>query len=126
MQAISAGMTTEARFERIEGSLDRLTALAVQTAERQSENELRLNAFITAIHEWQDAVVYDHKQLLTAQVIMAEKIDKFAEKMAEVAVAQTELAAAQTELAAAQKHTDKSLGVLIQIVDEIIRGRPRG
>ena len=52
----------------------------------------------------------EHKRLLTAQVVLTDRVDK--------------LAAAVQELAGAQKHTDERLNVLITIVDGIVRRMP--
>ena len=49
----------------------------------------------------------EHKQLLAAQVVLTDRLDRFI-------LATTE----------AQKHTDERLNALITIVDGIIRNRP--
>ena len=50
----------------------------------------------------------EHKKLLTAQVVLTDRMDKLTVKM--------------TELADAQKHTDERIGVLITMMDGFIRG----
>jgi len=52
----------------------------------------------------------EHKQLLTAQVLLTGKM--------------AELTEAQKQLTEAQKHTDERLNALITIVDGVIRKRP--
>ena len=60
----------------------------------------------------------EHKQLLTAQVVLTNRMDR--------------LATTIQELAEAQKHTDRQmkesderLGILIRKMDEFIRGRDK-
>ena len=48
-----------------------------------------------------------HKQLLTAQVVLTDRLDRFIKETAE-----------------AGKHTDERLNALITIVDGIVRKRP--
>ena len=52
----------------------------------------------------------EHKQLLTAQVVLTDRVDK--------------LTIAVREVVEAQKHTDERLNALITVVDGIIRNRP--
>ena len=59
----------------------------------------------------------EHKQLLTAQVVLTDRLDRLTQKHA--------------ELADAQKRTDEKLGelaqaqtALIHVVDDVIRHRP--
>ncbi len=52
----------------------------------------------------------EHKKLLTAQVVLTDKLDK--------------LAVSVLELREFQKHTDERLGALISVVDGLIRNRP--
>ncbi len=49
----------------------------------------------------------EHKQLLTAQVVLTDRLDRFIKETAE-----------------AGKHTDERLNALITIVDGIIRKQP--
>ncbi len=49
----------------------------------------------------------EHKLLLTAQVVLTDRLDRFIQATAE-----------------AQKHTDERLNALITIVDGVIRKRP--
>jgi len=52
----------------------------------------------------------EHKQLLIAQVVLTDRVDKNAKAIA--------------ELAEAQKHTDERLNALIAVVDDWIRKSP--
>ena len=52
----------------------------------------------------------EHKQLLTAQVVLTDRMDR-------LTVSMQELAGAQKALTEAQKHTDERMGVLIHMVD---------
>ena len=52
----------------------------------------------------------EHKQLLTAQVVLTDRLDRLAQTVKEI-----------TE---AQKHTDERLNALIAVVDDIVRKRP--
>lgn len=60
----------------------------------------------------EDHVRFDdeHKRLLTAQVILTDRVDK--------------VAIALQELAESQKHTDERLNALIGVVDDLVRKRP--
>lgn len=49
----------------------------------------------------------EHRQLLTAQVVLTDRLDRFIKETAE-----------------AGKHTDERLNALITIVDGIVRHRP--
>ena len=53
----------------------------------------------------------EHKQLLTAQVVLTDRMDR--------------LTATMQELAEAQKHTDEQMGVLVHMMDGFIRGRDK-
>jgi|HubBroStandDraft_5_1064220.scaffolds.fasta_scaffold2187908_1 hypothetical protein len=53
----------------------------------------------------------EHKQLLTAQVVLTDRLDRLAKTVA-----------ANAE---AQKATDEQLNALIKIVDDMIRNRPQ-
>lgn len=52
----------------------------------------------------------EHKRLLTAQVVLTDRIDRMAQRM--------------DRMAEFQKHSDERLDALIAIVDEVIRNRP--
>jgi hypothetical protein len=56
----------------------------------------------------------DHKQLLTAQVVLTDRVDKLA----------ITLDTAIKELSAAQRHTDERMNALIAVVDGIVRRLP--
>jgi hypothetical protein len=65
-----------------------------------------LMALLIEDHQFRE----EHKQLLTAQVLLTGKM--------------AELTEAQKQLTEAQKHTDERLNALITIVDGVIRKRP--
>jgi hypothetical protein len=52
----------------------------------------------------------EHKQLLTAQVVLTDRVDKLTQGV--------------LELKESQKHTDERFNALISIVDDLIRRRP--
>lgn len=56
----------------------------------------------------------EHKQLLTAQVVLTDRLDRFIKATGE----------RFAELAEAQKDTEQRLSTLIQVVDGIIRKPP--
>ena len=53
----------------------------------------------------------EHKQLLTAQIVLTDRMDRLTTTM--------------QELAESQKHTDERMGVLVHMMDEFIRGRDK-
>jgi hypothetical protein len=59
----------------------------------------------------------EHKQLLTAQVVLTDRVDKLAITMDTAVIA-------IKDLTAAQRHTDDRLNALISVVDDIVRHRP--
>ena len=59
----------------------------------------------------------EHKQLLTAQVVVTDRVDKLAITMDTAVIA-------IKDLTAAQRHTDDRLNALISVVDDIVRHRP--
>jgi hypothetical protein len=59
----------------------------------------------------------EHKQLLTAQVVLTDRLDRTAIQIAEVT-------AAQKRTDEAFRHTDERLNALITIVDGIVRNPP--
>jgi hypothetical protein len=56
----------------------------------------------------------EHKQLLAAQVVLTDRVDKLA----------VTLGTAIKELSASQRHTDERLNALISVVDDTVRPRP--
>ena len=52
----------------------------------------------------------EHKQLLTAQVVLTDRVDRLTQSV--------------KELAEAQRQTDERLNALISVVDSLIRNRP--
>jgi len=60
----------------------------------------------------EDHVRFDdeHKRLLTAQIVLTDRVDK--------------VTIALRELAESEKHTDERLNALIAVVDDLVRKRP--
>ena len=56
----------------------------------------------------------EHKQLLTAQVVLTDRLDRLAQTVKDLAAAQAE----------SRKITDEKLNALIDIVDGLIRKPP--
>ena len=56
----------------------------------------------------------EHKQLLTAQILLTDRVDKLA----------LTLDTAIKELSASQRHIDERLNALITVVDDLVRRRP--
>ena len=52
----------------------------------------------------------EHKQLLTAQVVLTDRLDRLAQTV--------------DKLSEGQKHTDERLNALNAVVDDIVRKRP--
>jgi hypothetical protein len=63
----------------------------------------------------------EHKQLLTAQVVLTDRVDKLA---AEARQGREEMRTMFRELAESQCHTDERLNALIAVVDDPVRKRP--
>ena len=61
----------------------------------------------------------EHNRLLTAQILLGDRMDKLAQTM-------QELARSQQELAEQQKHTDARMDALISVVDGVVRRPPGG
>jgi uncharacterized coiled-coil DUF342 family protein len=59
----------------------------------------------------------DLRQLLTAQVVLTERVDKLAQRV-------DELAKSVQELRESQKDTDEKMNALISVVDGIVRRSP--
>lgn len=59
----------------------------------------------------------EHNRLLTAQILLTDRMDRLTEAMQQLAVS-------QKELAEQQKHTDARMDALIVVVDDLIRKRP--
>jgi hypothetical protein len=66
--------------------------------------------------EFQDHVQFreEHKQLLTAQVVLTDRLGRLAHT----------LDTAVRQLTEVQRHTDDRLNALIAVVDDLIRKRP--
>ena len=56
----------------------------------------------------------EHKQLLRAQVVLTDRVDRFAQTVAQAA----------KDLTEAQKQTDERLKALVSVVDDLVRKRP--
>jgi hypothetical protein len=59
----------------------------------------------------------EHKQLLTAQILLTDRVDKLGVRL------DMTITAIQ-ELTASQRHTDERLNALIAVVDDVVRRRP--
>jgi len=67
----------------------------------------RIERTLARLTEGHETFQLEHKQLLTAQVVLTDRLDRFIKETAE-----------------AGKHTDERLNALITIVDGIIRKQP--
>jgi hypothetical protein len=76
-------------------------------ASRMDRVERMMELLITDPVKFSD----EHKQLLTAQVVLTDRMDRLTTTM--------------QELAEAQKHTDERMGVLVHTMDGFIRGRDK-
>ena len=92
----------------------------------------RVEQAIEQLAASQKELFTDHQRLLTAQVILNERISELAEaqKITErrvAALAESHMLTDRkiAEVAEMQKHTDERLGILVATVDSIIRDRPR-
>jgi hypothetical protein len=67
----------------------------------------------------EDPVRFDeeHKRLLTAQIVLTDRIEKLA-----IEVVKTSMAV--REVSESQKHSDERLNALIAVVDDLVRKRP--
>ncbi|HML17990.1 MAG TPA: hypothetical protein VK419_13245 [Bryobacteraceae bacterium] len=74
----------------------------------------RVEALIEVLVNEHIAFAHEHKQLLTAQIVLTDRVDRLARQIEE----------SHRELREAQKHTDDRLNALISIVDDLIRKRP--
>jgi cell division septum initiation protein DivIVA len=74
----------------------------------------RLEGFMALLIDDHVQFQQEHKQLLTAQVVLTDRLDRLAQTVKDIAVAQAE----------ARKITDEKLNALIDIVDDLIRKRP--
>ncbi len=58
----------------------------------------------------------EHKQLITAQILLTDRVDKLGVRL------DTTITAIQ-ELTSSQRHTDDRLNALIAVVDDLVRRR---
>jgi hypothetical protein len=86
----------ESRLDRME----RMMALLIEGHVQFREDHVRFDD--------------EHKRLLTAQVVLTDRVDKLA----------VTLDTAIKELSASQRHADERLNALIAVVDDIVRRRP--
>ena len=89
----------ESRLDRME----RMMALLIEDHVQFREDHVRFDD--------------EHKRLLTAQVVLTDRVDKLALRL------DTTITAIQ-ELTSSQRHTDERLNALIAVVDDIVRRRP--
>lgn len=71
----------------------------------------RLEEFVEVLANEHIQFAEEHQRLLTAQVLLTDRMDKLTDRV--------------DKLAAAQSDTDVRLGVLIRMFDEWIRRQPR-
>ncbi len=64
----------------------------------------------------------EHKQLLTSQVLLTDRLDKLAQIVSEEQKATAERSKETDERF---RETDEKLNALIKIVDDMIRNRPK-
>lgn len=67
----------------------------------------------------------EHRQLLTAQVVLTDRIDRLAQEVDRLTGRVDKIASQLSEVVEAQKHTDERLNALISTVDDIVRKPPR-
>jgi septal ring factor EnvC (AmiA/AmiB activator) len=81
----------------------------------------RVEEFVEVLANVQIEFAAQHKQLLTAQIVLTDNVDKLAQRMDELAQAQKrtdeQLAHTDEQLA----HTDERLSILIRMMDGWIR-----
>jgi hypothetical protein len=77
--------------------------------ESGSERFDRVERILLALAEDHQEFAREHKQLLTAQVVLTERVDTLADRMDKLAVAQLE--------------TQEKLDTLIAVVNRIVEGR---
>ena len=66
----------------------------------------------------------EHNKLLTAQVVLTDRVDKLTVTVREIAEMVAELQKRTDEkLLALQEHTDERLSALIGVIDGMIRGK---
>ena len=96
------------RLDRIERAIEHLVSVPANF-------EARLDRLLGAQEAQQQqlgSLQQDHQQLLKAQVVLDDTVERLAEE--------------QRRLAEAQRHSDERLNTLIKGVDDLVRGRPPG
>jgi chromosome segregation ATPase len=63
----------------------------------------------------------EHRQLLTSQVLLTDRMDKLTDRMDKLTESQARTDKMIQELTEAQKHTEERLNALITVVDGIVR-----
>lgn len=111
-------MEPEARFERIEKNLEAIGNSVTALAAAQLRSEY-------AISDAVEQMARSHKQLLTAQVLMADAQAKTDEAMTKLAAAQAKSDLANAAHAGEIDDTKEKLHLLFNIVDSWIRERRR-
>lgn len=107
------------RHERFEAAMNERLA---RRDERNDRFEAMMQADAADTHQRLEKIEAGHRELLTAQVLMADGIRTFA---TETRRKLDELSVKLAALAEAQRQTDQNLGVLIRMMDEWIRNNPR-
>ena len=74
----------------------------------------RFENLLELLHDGHVKFQDGHTQLLTAQVVLTDRVDRLAQTLAQ----------AVKDLTEAQKHTGERLNALITVVDDVVRRRP--
>ena len=106
---LSEVATPDRQLEEIQPSCD-----TKDIAMDQSERLDRIEGIIEAIATSQADMVQSQRQLLTAQVLLTDTVQKLGKRV-------DDIGSAMTGLAEAQKHTDERMDALIATVDYVIR-----
>ncbi len=68
----------------------------------------------------QMAFVDEHRRLLTAQVVLTDRMDQLTGRMDQLVGRMDQLVVSLDQLAQAQRHTDERMNALIGVVDGLI------
>ena len=105
------------RMDRFDRGMEHLLQSQAMHAERLTRHDAEIADLFTA-----------HKHLLTAQIVLTERVDKMAERVDKMADRVDKLAASVAELTEAQKRnveaekrTDDRLNALVAVVDDLVR-----
>jgi uncharacterized phage infection (PIP) family protein YhgE len=102
------------RLDRIEANLERVT-------ERMNELTERMNKLTEKFHLMVDHHDAEFKQLMTWQVLMQDKMDRFDERLNRMASAQE---AEQKRLNTLSENTDKRIADLVGAITKLIERVP--